>query len=106
FSISQRNLRRISKLDKYLVKTLKITFGNRIMKQLRDYIAVFIACGGRELEAIDDILCKKVLRKLEAKNPVLVKNNAEGLKDTLTELFGENEMLSCKEYLTHLEQNA
>ena len=65
-----------------------------------------IACGGSELEAIDDILAKKVLRKLESQNPIYVRNSAEGLKTYLDELFGRDKMVKCKAYLTHLERNA
>ena len=34
-------------------------------------ILAFIACGGNEDEALDDIISKKILRKLESQNPVL-----------------------------------
>jgi len=77
FDITDRNLRRIKKLDEYMIKTFHITFGNRIMKQIRSYVPVIVACGGTELEAIDDILSRKVFRKLESKNPVYVKQMAD-----------------------------
>jgi hypothetical protein len=65
-----------------------------------------LACGGEEVEAIDDILSKKVLRKLESQNPIYVRNAADGLKTYLDELFGQDKMPKCKAYLTHLERNA
>ena len=64
YAISERNQRRIRTLDKYLIETFHITFGNRIMKQIKAYVPVMVACGGTELDALDDILSKKVLRKL------------------------------------------
>src|SRR5690606_12662070 len=78
YAISNRNLRRIKELDKYLIEHFQITFGNRIMQQIRNYVPVVVASGGSELSAIDDILAKKVLRKLEAKNLVYVKSAAQG----------------------------
>jgi len=106
YRITKRNLRRISKLDEYLVENFRITFGNRIMKQIKGYVPVCIACGGRELDAIDDILSKKVLRKLESQNPVYVKSMADGLCNYLDELFGMDGMPLCKEYLRRLERSA
>ena len=106
YEITDRNLRRISKLDEYLIETFRITFGNRIMKQIKGYVPVMIACGGSELGAIDDILSKKVLRKLEAQNPVYVKSMAENVCNYLDELFGQNAMPLCKEYMHRLERNA
>ena len=106
YAISNRNLRRIARLDEYLIETFRITFGNRIMKQIKGYVPVMIACGGNELDAIDDILSKKVLRKLEAQNPVYVKSMAESVCNYLDELFGQDSMPLCKEYLHRLERNA
>lgn len=105
FDITDRNLRRIKKLDEYMIKTFHITFGNRIMKQIRSYVPVIVASGGTELEAIDDILSRKVFRKLESKNPVYVKQMADGTKAYLDELFGENKLPLCKEQLKLIEQN-
>ena len=106
FDISNRNLRRIKQLDIYLIEHFHITFGNRIMQQIRNYVPVIVACGGSELSALDDILSKKVLRKLEAKNLVYVKSMAQGLCTFLDDLFGEDQMELCKEYIHHIEQNA
>ncbi|MCI8435449.1 MAG: hypothetical protein HFK10_05805, partial [Clostridia bacterium] len=44
-------------------------------------------------------------RKLEAKNPVYVKQAAEGLCAYLDELFGENKLPLCKEAVRLIEQN-
>ncbi|MCI5583860.1 MAG: AAA family ATPase, partial [Anaeroplasma sp.] len=76
YKISKRNLRRIQELDKYMIEYFHITFGNRIMKQIKNYVPVVVACGGEELEAIDDILARKVMRKLESQNPVYVRSQA------------------------------
>ena len=106
FELSQRNLRRIKQLDQYLMTHFHITFGNRIMQQIRHYVPVIVACGGSELSALDDIMSKKVLRKLETKNMVYVKSAAPGLITFMAELFGEDEMLLCKEYIQNIEINA
>ena len=105
YSISDRNLRRIKELDQYLIKTFHITFGNRIMKQIRSYVPVLVACGGSELDALDDILSRKVLRKLESKNPVYVKSQSEALCKVLDEIFGVDKMPLCKETIKTIEQN-
>ena len=106
YSLSKRNLSRIRQLDKYLIDHFHITFGNRIMKQIKSYVPVMVACGGTELDAIDDILSKKVLRKLEAKNPVYVRSASAGLIAFIEELFGQGKMPQCKDYIETIEQNA
>ena len=106
YDVSRRNAKRLEALDKYLIEHFHITFGNRIMKQIKTYIPVYVSCGGDELEALDDILAKKVIRKLETQNPIYLRNAAEGLVEYINELFGNDKMLLCKEYIHRLERNA
>ena len=106
YGLSARNRKRLEQLDKYLIEHFHITFGNRITKQINTYIPVYISCGGEELEALDDILSKKVIRKLETQNPIYLRNAAEGLISYLDELFGQENMTLCKEYIHRLERNA
>ena len=106
YALTERNRRRLTMLDEYLMEKFRITFGNRIVKQINQYIPVCIACGGDELDALDDILSRKVLRKLEAQNPVYVRSAADGLCTYLDDLFGTDRMPLCKEYLRRLERTA
>ena len=106
YDVSERNKKRLEMLDKYLIDHFHITFGNRIMKQIRTYIPVYISCGGDELDALDDILSKKVIRKLETQNPIYLRNTAEGLIAYLDELFGQDRMTICKDHIRRLERNA
>ena len=106
YEISQRNRRRLEALDKYLIEHFHITFGNRIMKQILTYIPVYIACGGDELCALDDILSKKVMRKLETQNPIYLRNTSEELISYMDELFGADNMKLCKEQIRRIERNA
>ena len=104
YEITGRKMRQIKELDKYLMDNFHITFGNRILKQLKEYISAYIACGGTEEEAIDDMLMKKIMRKLETQNPVYVRNAIDGLVATINELFGQDKLELTKEYLRYLER--
>lgn len=105
YRISRRNLKRLRQLDGYMTEHFHVTFGNRIMKQILTYIPVYIACGGDELDALDDILAKKVLRKLETQNPIYLRQGTVELLDYLDELFGEERMPACREYIRRLQRN-
>ncbi len=104
YEITRRNERRLKALDEHLVENFQITFGNRIMRQIRSYISVYAACGGEELEALDDILCKKVLRKLANKDLSLLKNALEETSKYLETLFGEGKMPKCRNYLVRVQK--
>ncbi len=106
YKISSRNERRLELLDKYLIEKFHITFGNRIMKQIKAYVPVLVSCGGTEIDALDDIISRKILRKLESKNPVYVKSQAQSLCNFLDDLFGVDKMINCKNTILTIEQNA
>ncbi len=106
FEITDRNLRRIKELDDYMIKKFHLSFGNRIMKQIKNYVPVYVGCGGSELNALDDILSSKIMRKLESQNPVYMKKEAAGLCQYLDDLFGVDVMKQCKDYVTKIERNA
>lgn len=102
YGITRRKLRQVKAIDGYMIEKYHITFGNRIMKQLKEYVSAYVACGGKEEEAIDDILAKKVMRKLETQNPVYVRNSIDELKGALDEIFGEGKTPVTAEYLDRL----
>ena len=106
FKVSERNKARLEMLDSYLIEHFHITFGNRIMKQILAYIPIFISCGGGELVALDDILSKKVFRKLETQNPIYLRNSVDGLISFIDELFGNDNMPLCKDFIRKIQRNA
>lgn len=73
-----------------LLKEMDITFGNRIMSQMEDFIPVYIACGGTKEEAIDYLLTHKILRKLDERYEPYLVTKLEELETGLNEIYGEN----------------
>ena len=104
YKITERNMRRLEELDKYLISHFHITFGNRIMRQILNYIPIYVSCGGKEIDALDDILSKKVIRKLETQNLMYVGSESEKLCAYLDDLFG-GKMPICKEHVRRIARN-
>ena len=75
------------------------------MKQLRDYVPCYIACGGTEIEAIDFILAKKVLRKFESLSLGFMKDELTKFQEYLDKTFAKDQMAICKEYVEYLKKN-
>ena len=93
---------KLERLDLYMQDTFRLSFGNRINRQIEEYTSLFVACGGDELDALDDILSKKVFRKLVGGNSLYLKRKSGELLDKLDELFGKNRMVLCKEVILRL----
>ncbi len=52
---------KIEELDDYVIQHFRIAFGNRIVKHMRDFVPVFVACGGTEVDAVDYFIARKIL---------------------------------------------
>lgn len=105
YPISQTSLDKLEQLNAYLIKNFRLAFGNRIMKQISDYVPCFIACGGTEIQAIDFIVAKKVLRKFESLSLGFIKDELTKFNTYLDKLFGKNTMVICKTYVEYLKKN-
>ena len=105
YPISQTSLDKLEQLNAYLIKNFRLAFGNRIMKQISDYVPCFIACGGTEIQAIDFIVAKKVLRKFESLSLGFIKDELTKFNTYLDKLFGKNTMVICKQYVEYLKKN-
>ena len=105
YPISQEALDKLEQVNAYLIKNFRLAFGNRIMKQIRDYVPCFIGCGGTELQAIDFIVAKKVLRKFESLSLGFMKDELTKFSTYLDKTFGKNTMVICKQYIEQLKKN-
>lgn len=103
--ISDEMIKKLEDMNTYLIKNFRLAFGNRIMKQIRDYVPCFIACGGTEIQAVDFIVAKKVLRKFESLSLGFMKDELTKLNTYLDRTFGKNTMAICKEYIEFLKKN-
>ena len=103
YPISDELMDKMQKLDNYLITRFKLSFGNRIMKQLYDFIPVYVACGGTELGGMDYIVARKVLKKFESMNVTFVRDEITGLITYIDKLFGKAEMQDSNAYLRRIQ---
>ena len=68
-------------------------------------MSLMAACGGSPEDALDDILSRKILRKLEQLSPALIKNEVPKLVLFLQDLFGTDAMPLCQEFLDRLQRS-
>ena len=104
YKISDETFALIKEFDNFIREKFKVSFGNRIMKQLKLFVPVYIACGGTELGGVDFIITSKILRKFNSLNlPFLHKELGE-LVDFFNKKFGENSMPYCLDYVKELQK--
>ena len=103
-AVSQETLDKLEDMDNYVIEHFRLAFGNRIVKHIKEFIPVYVACGGTELDGFDYILCKKVLRKFEQLNLSFIRDEIDGYVKFLDKTFGKENMSECKEYLARLKK--
>ena len=102
--VSEDILSKLALVDDYIISHFRVAFGNRIMKQIKDYVPAYVGTGGTEIDGLDYILARKVLRKFEALNLSYIRDEIDGLIAYMDELFGEENMGECKSYLCMLKK--
>ena len=104
YPVSDVTLDKIAKMDDYVIEHFRLAFGNRIVRQLKEFVPVYVACGGDEMVAVDYLIANKILRKFDQLNLAYIRNEIDGFKDYLDEIFGKDVMVECKAFLDRLKK--
>lgn len=102
--VSEEHLVELDKLDQYLIQHFRLTFGNRILRQIKAFVPCYVACGGTEIDGIDFMFAKKILRKFESLGLGFIRDELDGLIIYLNNAFGEENFGMSKEYLLRLKK--
>lgn len=103
-TMSTKVMDSFKKVDEYIQQNFKIAFGNRIMKQIKLFVPVYVACGFTEVQGLDYMLANKILRKFESLNLSFLHNELDGLIELLDKLFGKNFFKVSIEYIEDLKK--
>lgn len=102
--VKEELLEKLTLTDKYIIEHFRIAFGNRIVKQLNDFVPAYVACGGDEVDGVDYILANKILRKFDQLNLGIIKNEIDGFVEFLNKTFGQDKMKESIAYLNRLKK--
>jgi len=104
YKVSEENIKKFDEMDNYVIEHFRLAFGNRIVKQLKEFVPAYVGCGGTEIDGLDYVLCNKILRKFESLNLAYIRDEVDGYIEYLNEHFGEENMTESKEYLERLKK--
>lgn len=104
YKVSEENIKKFDEMDNYVIEHFRLAFGNRIVKQLKEFVPAYVGCGGTEIDGLDYVLCNKILRKFESLNLAYIRDEVDGYIAYLNEHFGEENMNESKAYLERLKK--
>ena len=102
--VSTEIMQKLEQMDNYVIEHFRLAFGNRIVKHIREFIPVYVACGGKDIDGLDYVIAKKILRKFEQLNLSFIRDEIDGFIKYLDTLFGKENMKECKDYLNRLKK--
>lgn len=88
--MSTSDFEKLYKVTDFISEQFDIVFGNRILNQIEQLIPVYVACGGAKEEAIDFLLSRKVISKIEGRFEDYVKGALKELLNLIQDTYGAN----------------
>ena len=88
--MSDEDYNKFEVITNFIYDEFDVTFGNRILTQIDTLVPTFIACGGKKEDALDFILSRKLLAKLEGRFEEYVKNSLKRLLVLIEKTYGKN----------------
>lgn len=102
--LSKEDKEKFKKLCDFVLDTFNVTFGNRIMNQIENFVPVYVALGGTKNEALDFIFSRKVMRKLQGKYDEYVKDGLTKMTRFINSLYGKDQLPYTEEAITELRK--
>ena len=93
---------KLFKVTDYIYDQFEVAFGNRVMNQIEKLVPVFVASGGKKEDALDFILARKILIKLEGRFEEYVKPALKGILDLLDSVYGAKEFNLSRKQINSL----
>ena len=105
YPLTPKGEKQVKDIDDYVIQHFRIAFGNRIMKQIKTFVPVYVACGGKEIEAIDYFIAKKILRKFEQLSIAFIRDEIDPFIAFLNKNYGKDVMKECIEFLERIKKS-
>ena len=95
-AMNEEDYEKLNTVCEYVYDQFGIAIGNRIMNQIANIVPVFVACGGTKESAIDFMISKKLIAKVEGRFEEYVKDSLANLLKLLNTTYGNGVMKRCE----------
>jgi len=102
YRMTEADFAKLSVITDFIYEQFDITFGNRILNQITELVPVYVACGGQKEEALDILVSRKVISKLEGRFEEYVKNALRELLGLIQKQYGAGVLKHCEKEIQTL----
>ena len=100
--LTDEDFEKFTSITNFINEQFDITFGNRILKQITEIVPVYVACGGQKEEALDFLLSRKVISKVEGRFEEYVKGALKQLLALIHKTYGEGVLVRSEKTIRSL----
>ena len=100
--MTEDDFNKLHTVTDYIYEQFDVTFGNRILNQIIEIVPIYCACGGKKEEALDFLVSRKVISKLEGRFEEYVKNALKELLNLIQKTYGANVLVRCEKEIQSL----
>ena len=102
YQMTDNDYQKFQTISYYIYDQFDITFGNRILNQISELVPVFVSCGGTKEEALDFLLSRKVISKIEGRFEEYVKNALRELLNLIRKTYGKDVLKRSEKTIQNL----
>lgn len=102
YQMTDNDYQKFQTISDYIYDQFGITFGNRILNQISELVPVFVSCGGTKEEALDFLLSRKVISKIEGRFEEYVKNALRELLNLIHKTYGKDVLKRSEKTIQNL----
>lgn len=102
YQMTDNDYQKFQTISDYIDDQFDITFGNRILNQISELVPVFVSCGGTKEEALDFLLSRKVISKIEGRFEEYVKNALRELLNLIHKTYGKDVLKRSEKTIQNL----
>ena len=100
--LNEEELAKFLKICDFMKDEFEISFGNRIMVQMQNFVPVYVAMGGTKEAALDFLFATKVLRKAEGVYEDYVKDNLIILQKLINTTYGKGTFVETEKLMAKI----
>ena len=102
YQMTDNDYQKFQTISDYIYDQFDITFGNRILNQISELVPVFVSCGGTKEEALDFLLSRKVISKIEGRFEEYVKKALRELLNLIHKTYGKDVLKRSEKTIQNL----
>ena len=87
YRLTKADLKKFEVVTDFIYEAFDLAFGNRIMNQILTFTPLYVGLGGTKEGALDFMLSRKVIAKLEGRYEDYVKSGLESLRELLVKEY-------------------